>query len=246
MIAGTADDEVRQPAQLQDLVLESTDLERFVTKLAERAAQTFSSEIEEVLCSVTVLRPRTKAVMASSSDRAKVVDEVQLSFDDGPCLRAAREGRLYVVQDFTTEDRFGKYSRTMIGHGIHSAPGIPIGLDGNAAAALDLYATAPDVFGSEIIAAAEALATEASHLLRVAVHIAQLSTTNHHLKQAISSRTTIDVAAGIIMAQNRCSHDAAMTILSAAASGRSMKLRDVAATVVEFVGQEVPATHVEP
>lgn len=245
MAGKSGDDEMREPARLQDLVLDSTDLEQFLTKLSQVAANTFSSETRQVFCSVTLLRPRTKGVVASSSDHAKELDEVQLAFDDGPCLRAAREGQIYTVQDFTTEDRFGEYSAAILEHGIRSALGIPITLDGHAAAGLDLYATAPNVFDTDVIAAVETLGTEASQLLRMAVHIAHLTATNHNLTQALSSRTTIDVAAGIIMAQNRCSHDSAMTILRAASSGRNVKLRDIAAAVVESLGQQVPSTHFE-
>lgn len=246
MAGETAENQLRQPARLQDLVLESIDLEKFLTELAKLAATTFSSDVQEVFCSVTLLRPKTKKVMAASSDYALKLDEVQLSFDDGPCLRAAREGQVYLVPDFTSEDRFGDYSAAIIDHGIRSALGLPIALDGHAAAGLNLYATAPDVFTPQVIAAAETLAREASHLLRMAVHIAHLTATNHHLTQAMSSRTTIDVAAGIIMAQNRCSHENAMTILRAASSGRNVKLHDIAAAVVASLGQRTPTTHFEP
>ncbi|BBE24340.1 hypothetical protein MN0502_32230 [Arthrobacter sp. MN05-02] len=77
----------------------------------------------------------------------------------------------------------------------------------------------------------------------MAVRVAHLSDTGHQLRAAMSSRTTIDVAAGIIMGQNRCSHDTAMTILKAASSGRNRKLADVAAAVVASIGQELPETH---
>ncbi|MHA7279908.1 GAF and ANTAR domain-containing protein [Arthrobacter sp. MDT2-2] len=237
---------ISEPAQLQDLVLDSTDLERFLNRLAVFAAATFTTQTREVFCSVTLLRPRSKSVIASSSDQAKNLDEVQLAYDDGPCLRAARDGQIYVVEDFTTEDRFGAYSAAIVSHGIRSALGVPIALEGHAAAGLNLYATASDVFDPSVTAAADTLAREASQLLRMAVHIAHLTATNHHLSQAMSTRTTIDVAAGIIMAQNRCSHDDAMTILKAASSGRNMKLRDIAGAVVESLGQQTPATHFTP
>lgn len=235
-----------EPAQLQDLVLHSADLERFLNRLSVFAAATFTTETREVFCSVTLLRPKSKSVIASSSEQATNLDEVQLAYDDGPCLRAAREGQIYVVKDFTTEDRFGEYSAAIVGHGIRSALGVPIALDGLAAAGLNLYATAPDVFDPTVMAAADTLGKEASQLLRMAVHIAHLTATNHHLTQAMSTRTTIDVAAGIIMAQNRSSHDDAMTILKAASSGRNMKLHDIAAAVVASLGQQTPATHFNP
>ena len=241
-----ADNISSEPAQLQDLVLDSTDLERFLNRLAVFAAGTFSTENRQVFCSVTLLRPKSKSVIASSSVHAKNLDEVQLAYDDGPCLRAARDGQIYTVEDFTSEYRFGDYSGAIVKHGIRSALGVPIALDGHAAAGLNLYATVPGVFDSDVIAAAETLGKEASHLLRMAVHIAHLTATNDHLTQAMSSRTTIDVAAGIIMAQNRCSHDDAMTILKAASSGRNLKLRDIAAAAIASLGQQTPVTHFNP
>ena len=235
--------EVSLPGMLQDMVLESTDVDDFLTELAKLAAQRFSSSGSEVLCAVTLLRPRNKATIASSSEAAQVMDEVQYRFDDGPCLRAAREGQIYVVSDFATDTRFAGYSKAATDHGIRSALGIPIPLDGFAAAGLNIYAPKTDAFGSGEILAAEEMAREASRSLRLAVRLAHLADVSEQLKAAMSSRTTIDVAAGIIMAQNRCSHDTAMSILKAASSGRNMKLRDVAAAVVASIGQHSPETH---
>jgi AmiR/NasT family two-component response regulator len=58
------------------------------------------------------------------------------------------------------------------------------------------------------------------------------------LKAALESRTTIDLAIGIIMGQNRCSQEAAFKILKNASSTRNAKLRDVAATIVAAVNRE--------
>ena len=241
--AGEVVGEVSLTGMLQDMVLESIDVEDFLTNLAKLAAEKFSSRGTEVLGAVTLLRPRSKATVASSSDHARKMDEVQYAFDDGPCLRAAREEKTYAVTDFRTEPRFGEYSHAISGHGLLSGLGIPIPLDAGANAGLNLYAPTADYFTAQDIAEAEALAREASKSLRMAVRIATLTDTSEHLKTAMSSRTIIDVAAGIIMSQNRCSHDTAMTILKAASSGRNLKLNAVAAKVVESLGQGTPRTH---
>lgn len=235
--------EVSLPGMLQDMVLESADVDEFLTRLAKLAAEKLSTGANGVLCAVTLLRPRTKATIASSSESAEAMDKVQFRFDDGPCLRAAREGQVYVVSDFATDTRFAGYSAAAIENGIHSALGLPIQLDGFAAAGLNLYAPQADAFGAEEILAAEALALEASRSLRLAVRLAHLSDVSEQLRAAMSSRTSIDVAAGIIMAQNRCGHDTAMSILKAASSGRNMKLHQVATAVIEGIGQQVPETH---
>lgn len=98
-------------------------------------------------------------------------------------------------------------------------------------------------FTAQDVAEAELLARQASKSLRMAVRIAKATETSEHLRTAMDSRTVINVAAGIIMAQNRCSHDTAMTILKAASSGRNIKHNAVAAAVVQSIGQELPHTH---
>lgn len=227
------------------MVLESSDIAEFLDGLAKLAADALSSEGRDVMCGVTLLRPRVKGSVASSSEQAKLMDEVQYEFDDGPCIRAARDGQVYHVSDFRTETRFGDYTSAIINHGVRSALGVPIPLDGLAAAGLDLYSPQPDTFDEAVIIAATDMAREASKSLRMAVRIAHLADTGNQLKAAMNSRTTIDVAAGIIMGQNRCSHEAAMTILKAASSGRNRKLADIAAAVVTSIGQQVPETHFE-
>ncbi|MHA7145313.1 GAF and ANTAR domain-containing protein [Arthrobacter sp. TmT3-37] len=223
--------------------MDSADIKAFLAGLAQEAACHFSAPDNEVLAAVTLLRPRTKATVGSSGDRAQVIDEVQYRFDDGPCLRAARENTVYVVTDFHTETRFGQYSVAIHDHGLRSAIATPIPLDGGAAAALDLYSTHVDAFGEAAVDAAGSMAREASQSLRLAVRIAHLSEANRHLHTAMESRTAIQVAAGIIMAQNRCTHDTAMSILKAASSARNTKLRDVAEIVMHCVGQTAPNTH---
>ncbi|MHA7210473.1 ANTAR domain-containing protein [Arthrobacter sp. MDT1-65] len=64
------------------------------------------------------------------------------------------------------------------------------------------------------------------------------------MRTAMESRTTIDLAVGVIMGQNRCSQDEAIKILRAASSGRNVKLRDLASNVLVSLGQTGPVrTH---
>lgn len=228
---------------LQDLVLDSGDVERFLENLAELAVTQLSSPEKDVLCGVTLLRPRKSETVASSSEAARKLDELQYAFGDGPCLTAARTQQMIYVPDSDQHDRWAEYLSVISEHGVRSVLGVPIPLDGEATCALNLFATTPHAFAQEARATAETFAREASASLRLAVHFAHLTDTSENLKTAMSSRTTIDVAAGIIMGQNRCSHDAAMTILKAASSGRNIKLRDVAAKVLISVGQEAPVTY---
>ncbi|MCU1573465.1 MAG: response regulator receiver protein [Micrococcaceae bacterium] len=233
-------------ASLQDLVLESEDMQQFLDALVRiAAAQLSGSSAGEVLAGVTLLRPRTSITVASSSPQAQKMDEIQYRFDDGPCLRAAREGNVIWVDDFLSEPRFPKYAEAIAEHGIRSALGIPVLLGGNAAAGLDFYSPEAGAFDEMAVTAAEKFAAEASQAMRTAVRIAYLQETAHNLRSALDSRTMIDLAAGIIMGQNRCSQEQAVHILKAASSARNLKLRDVAVTVVESTSSTPAQTHFE-
>lgn len=231
-------------ARLQDMVLDSTDVHDFLTSLVCVAAESFTGSSQEVFCGITLLRPRTNITVASSSPQAQVMDEVQHGFDDGPCLRAARTGELIHVRDFTTESRFPEYRDAIVGFGIRSALGIPVRLDNEASAGLDFYSTLPHAFNEHSIAVAEGFAREASRSLRLAVKMAQLSDEAANRQRAMESRTTIDLALGVIMAQNRCSQNEALRILQRTSSSRNIKIRDLATHLLEAVGQDTtPTTH---
>lgn len=90
-------------------------------------------------------------------------------------------------------------------------------------------------------------AYHASKALRLAVRISQLAEAKSNLAAALESRTTIDLATGAIMAQNRCSQETAVRILKIASSTRNAKLRDVAASVIASVADDPQVrTHFEP
>lgn len=61
----------------------------------------------------------------------------------------------------------------------------------------------------------------------------------------MESRTDIDVAVGIVMAQNRCSQAEAFEILQRASSTRNVKLRVIASEIVQRVSGAAGATHFE-
>lgn len=227
-------------AMLQDMVMDSGDVQEFLTGMVDIAASSFTGAYGEVFCGVTLLRPRSMITVASSSEQARRMDEVQYGFDDGPCLRAAREGYTVHIPDFLTETRFPEYREAIASYGIRSALGIPIRLDKGASAGLDFYSTKPDIFDATGIATAEGLARDASRSLRLAVHVARLTDEARNRRRAMESRTAIDMAVGAIMAQNRCNQDEAISILRRASNGRNLKLNDLATGVLSSLGQTDP------
>lgn len=83
----------------------------------------------------------------------------------------------------------------------------------------------------------------ASKALRLAFRQARAQDRQTDVNAAMNSPTTIDLAVGIIMGQNRYSQDEAFNILKNAYSTRNVNLRDLAAGIVADIGKGPATTH---
>jgi putative methionine-R-sulfoxide reductase with GAF domain len=230
-------------AQLQELLLESEDITSFLDEFTASIAEALSTHGEQVWCAVTLLRPKRSTTVAASSPQAEALDEIQYHYGDGPCLTAAREHRVVHVPDTRTDLRWPAYGTAAAEAGILSALGVPFELKGEAAAGLNVYADRAHTYDAATIEVVQRHVAAVSTTLRLAVRLARHHDTEADLKAAMASRTTIDLAVGIIMAQNRCTQDKAFEILRAASSHRNIKLRELAADLVATVSRAPATTH---
>jgi GAF domain-containing protein len=235
-----------QTLTLQSLVLNSDAVADFLTTFTHYVAEHLSTEDRAVLCGVTLIRPRLQTTVASNSPRAQAMDEIQYAFGDGPCLHAARTRSTNYVPDVQDKNQpWPRYGAAVAEHGLRSILAVPIPLHAGSdtGCAINLYADTIDAFSDSDITAVQTFAEEAATTVRLAVRIALITETAQNLRAAMNSRTSIDLAAGIVMAQNRCSQDTAMTILKAASSARNIKLRDLAGSVIATVTGHPTSTH---
>lgn len=235
-------------ACLEDLILETAEVEDFLAQLATLAAASLSSSCKRAVhCSIVVQRPKKPAAVATSGDCARGVDdargmdELHSTLRDGPGLSAAREKQSVLVPDLLTERRWPDYVRDASGQGIRSVLSVPLVTEGETRAVLNAYSAS---FGDDDIRVAESFAARASKSLLLALRIAHLTDLRDNMRAAMQSRTPINLAAGMVMAQNRCSQEAAMAILKAASSHRNTKLRDLAqALILSVSSQTAVSTH---
>jgi GAF domain-containing protein len=228
---------------LHDAAVDNTDIEVFLHALLRLAVHNLSHPDEELLCGITLLRHKKAATVASSSDRAQRVDEIQYDYDDGPCLTAARRGELVHVADVHEDARWPEYRPRVVEEGIRSILGVPIPIDSGDSAALNLYSNESDRFDEEAIESARQYARQASRALSLAIRLARHRDAEANLEAALDSRTTVALAIGIMMGQNRCSQEEAFDLLRSAASSRNIKLRDLAAGLVASADPASEGTH---
>jgi hypothetical protein len=232
--------------QIQNLILDSADFEAFLNELARFSAHQVAGSGDDALCGITLLRDRKAATIGWSSDSAREVDEIQYSLSQGPCLTAAQEEREIYVPDLFEEERWGPdYAKAVASHGLRSVLSVPFHLQGEAQAALNLYSDVPHKFDGDCASRVRGYTREISQALRLAVRFSLHTDSATNLRATLESRTVINLAIGIVMAQNRCSQEAAVRILSDASSNGNVKLRDIAAALVQSVGGAEPRTHFE-
>jgi hypothetical protein len=223
----------RLSERLQDLLVDSEVLEDFLRQLSVLAAELASAEADcRVLCSARVVRPRQALAFGASDAEALALDTLQGDFADGPGPAALQAGRSVVVPGTSLAQRDRRYRRVAAGQGIRSMLGVCVLAEPGAAAALTFFSPAPEAFDTAVVAAVEDLAARAGKVMSLAIRLESARGMNRDLLQAMRSRTAINLATGILMAQSRCSQSEAFDLLTKVSNTRNIKLRIVAEEIL--------------
>ena len=219
-------------AELFGLLVGTRSVEDFLSELTQLAARTL-----DVSCGLTLRRDARPLTVVSSDALASAVDEVQYGLGHGPCLQALETGEIVSVPDLLSERRWDSYPGHALARGVRSSLSLPMSAGQQTGGAMNLYATTVDAFAAaDVVARATAFAAQGAAVLTVALHQAEQAVLTGQLREALTSRSTIDQAIGIVMGQQRCDATTAFGILRAASQGRNRKLREIAAEIVVAVG----------
>jgi hypothetical protein len=232
--------------QLQDILIGAENVDGFLEGLAGFAASTLTGLAGTgIECAVTLKRHRHTTTVAGSSPRAVELDHIEQRVGDGPCIRALSTMAPELLNDVNTDQRWPEYQRRLAAEGVYSTVGVPLDIGEGASAALNFFGPAPGVFTAELFDRAVEFGALASRTLHLSVRMGAAQTRAQNLEAAMQSRTAIDVACGVIMAQNRCSQKEAMDILAKVSSNRNQKLRDVAMELLGRLSGSGVETHFE-
>lgn len=230
--------------QLQDLIIGTDSVADFLSSLAAVAAATISrSAGMPVECGVTLKRHRAAATVGGSSERAIAFDRIEHHAGPGPCTEALRTKTPVLLGDTRNDPRWPQYQKHLMDQGCFSSLGVPLELNEQASAALNFFAFDTGVFSDTTVRDAAGFAEIAGHAVRLAVKVSTIQGLAQDMETAMQSRTAIDLACGIVIAQNRCTQAEAMKILAKASSARNQKLRDLAEEIVVKASGEKPQTY---
>jgi GAF domain-containing protein len=177
-------------------------------------------------------RAGRRETQGASDERVERVDDLQYALDEGPCL-AAWSGRMVIrIDDLLTDDRWPRWARAAEALGVRASLSAPVVAGDRTLGALKVYATRPAVFGSGSEHRLSLFAAQAAILL---AHGRSRDVARRHseeLVEALRTRDRVNMAKGVLMAQEGIGEDAALGLLTARARVASRTLRDTADRVL--------------
>lgn len=231
---------------------EVTDLDEF-----EQLEETFSEIAVELFASTTVADTLLRIValaedavdgcltagllviddeghphtVAAADSLARTLDDDQVRLGEGPCVDAARTGTTFYADDLANDARWPRFGPEAARHGVGCL--LAYSLSADRPGALNLYGGRPSAFSGTDRATGQLFAT----LARLALNAAEVQAADHlahaRLTEALRTRELIGQAQGILMERERITADQAFEQLRRASQHLNVKLREVAATLVE-------------
>lgn len=232
-----AEDIAASVTELQNVLLGTESIEKFVQELAVQAARLVADSLS---CAITLSRTGRMSTVACSDDLAGRVNDLQYRLAEGPCLDALRDGEPVRAEDTAAEPRWPRFCREAAASGVRSVLSLPLRARDETIGALNLYALAAGAFGDAQTRHAEKFAENAAGALALGLRLVSYAALTGQLRESLSSRAVIDQAVGVIMAQERCGQDKAFAALRTASQNRNLKLRQVAREIVAEVTGEPP------
>lgn len=168
--------------------------------------------------------------LAGTSELPHKLDELQMAFNEGPCVEAALDDLIVRTEDFRSEDRWPQYGPAAAALGVLSGLSFKLYTADRTAGALNLFAFRPSAFDAEdetvgVILAAHAAAAILS------------SRQGEQLQSALTTRDQIGQAKGIIMERYDVDDIRAFEMLRRLSQDSNTRLADIAQRVIETRGE---------
>jgi GAF domain-containing protein len=174
---------------------------------------------------ILLLRRDGYESLAGTMDIPHRLDELQMRFNEGPCIQAAVGDVVVRTDDFRHEVRWPHYSPAVVEIGVLSGISFKLFTADQTAGALDLFGFRPCEWSTEDETIGSVLAAQATAAIVANKRGRQLET-------ALLSRDRIGQAKGIIMERYRVDDIQAFEMLRVLSQESNIKLTEVAQKVI--------------
>ena len=173
------------------------------------------------------------SVVATTSERSRLVELMQLSSGAGPCLDCFATGAVVSVPDIAESGAsWPAFRSEAIEQGLLSVHAIPMRLRGTVIGALNIFGDEPGALSPEDVSVAQGLADIATIGILHEREMRESTIARDQLQYALDSRVVIEQAKGVLSQLHDVEMDVAFRTLRSYARSHSLSLRSVSEQVV--------------
>jgi GAF domain-containing protein len=187
---------------------------------------------------------QTTAATAGFVDRIDAVQYEELH--EGPCMTCMQSRRVTVSGSLGADSRWPHFGGRVARMGVHSALSLPLIVGEVVIGAINCYADGQDAFGEHAVRLGSQFAGPAAVSIYNAQLLASAQARAEKLQQALEHRAVIDQAVGIIRSRSGVTAEVAFNRLVQMSQNGNVKLRAVAARLVEDAVRRAQSRRTQP
>ncbi len=205
-----------------------------VVDLLQTLVEACADLLESAEAGIMLAAPNGElAVVASTSEGGRLVEIMQLSSGNGPCVASFLSGQVVEVPDVALEtERWPEFASEALSQGFRSVHAIPLTLRNEVIGTLNLFRSELGGLGEIDAVAARGLADVATIGILHERTLRENQTAKEQLQHALDSRVVIEQAKGVIAQTHGVDMDSAFKSLRDYSRSNNLNLRDVAQQVV--------------
>jgi transcriptional regulator with GAF, ATPase, and Fis domain len=216
---------------LADTLVDDYDVIEFLNVLSERCVALVDADEAGIM--IADSRGQLQ-VVASSSERTRLLELFEIQNQDGPSLDAFKTANPIITGDLgATDVRWPAFASQALSVGFHSVHCEPLRLRSESVGALSLLRSSPGSMREADQTLVRALAQVATIGLLQQRVVSASRATSANLQAALTSRVHIEQAKGVIAERHEVDIDTAFQMLRSHARSHQRQLSELAAAVVK-------------
>jgi hypothetical protein len=213
---------------LADTLVVGYDLVDLLHTLVSQCVPLFDASAAVILTDDTELE-----VVASTNERSRLVEILQLRSGSGPCVESVITGHAVAVADIgASGPKWPQFRAGALEQGFASMFSVPMRLRSTTIGSLNLFWDSVGGVPAADAPTVQALADVATIGILQERALRQSDVARQQLQYALSSRVVIEQAKGVISYTHSASMDEAFTMIRHYARSNGVPLADVAAQIV--------------
>lgn len=217
--------------ELADTLVDDFDVTDFLTTLTERCVELLGADAAGLMLAD---ERGSLQLVASTTERARLLEVFELQTDEGPCLDCFASGEALTNVDLEeSARRWPRFTEAAEATGFGNTHALPLRLRGRVIGALNLFTDRRRPLDDHDVVVGQAMADVATIGLLQERSLREQTVLSEQLQAALHSRIAVEQAKGVLAARSGVSVGDAFTAMRRYARGHGLALAAVSADVID-------------